>query len=487
MQSKREQVRAHNFQARRMVRAVLTGNPDHREQPFQRSATGTLAGMILSLLILAGFAIYGLLHPALGPALDAETTMVVEKDTGTRYLVDGGTLRPVANLTSALLLAGPDLKTQSLSRQRTRSLPRGETIGIVGAPEDIPRAGDVVAAGWSICVPATTATTGIAPATTISFLAKPRPTALAQDKGLLVAGPDGSLYLVMSGTRFQITTTAARNALGYSATVPLRATSTWLASLKPGRAITVLSVEGAGESGPTTNDGATKVGQVLAVHQGLVGTQYFLVQRGKIVPVTPFEALLLMGNPRLASVYPDRRSPRVVPETAIAEASRQLLPASLGWPESPPAPLTATGQSVCVAAGPDGSPWIGTAPLPGADGQPAAPASPSSGAGAGAGNATADGGTQVMVPPGSGVLAEETNAAGGSSGALWFVADAGRRFSIPTADALSALGLQAAARVKVPASVLGAIPQGPVLDIAAAGQPVASAVAPKGQTGGSKA
>lgn len=459
MQTKREQVRAHNFLVRRLVRAVLLGQPDHWEQPFARSVTGTLIGTILALLILGGFAIYGVLRPAAGPALAQGTNVVVEKETGTRYVVESGTLRPVANLASALLLAGPQLQSQTLSRQRTRTLPRSPAVGIVGAPDDVPAAADAAHAGWSVCVGATTATTGLAPTTVVSFAADDRPGQLGAGQGFLVAGPDGALYLVASGTRYPIATTQARNALGYGATTPLRATAAWLAALRPGRTVSTLSVDGAGEPGPATSAGPTTVGQVLAVHQATT-TQYFLVQRGRIVPVTAFEALLLIGNPKLASTYPDGLAPVVVPESAIADASRQVLPDGLGWPEVPVAPIAPPGGSICVAAAADGVPWTGTRAGPPGATVPTAP-----------GQADTSG-TLVRVPPSSGVVAEEANAAGGSTGAVWFVDDAGRRFSVANGDTLAALGLDTAARVRVPSGLLAALPQGPTLDIAAAGRPV---------------
>jgi type VII secretion protein EccB len=464
MQTKKEQVRAHNFQVRRLVRGVLLAEPDHWDQPFRRSVTGVLVGTILALLILAGFAVYGLLHPAAGPALAQNTNVVVEKETGTRYVVEAGTLRPVANLASALLLAGPQLQTQTLSRERTRQLPRSAAVGIVGAPDDVPAAGDVAATGWSVCVGATTSTTGLAPATVLSFAGDDRPSALGQGQGFLVAGPDGLLYLAVSGTRFAVASSEARNALGYAATVPLRATASWLAALRPGRTISTLSVDGAGEQGPATSAGPTTVGQVLAVHQA-AGTQYFLVQRDRIVPVTEFEALLLMGNPKLASVYPQGQAPVVVPEAAIAETTRQLLPASLGWPETPVDPVSPQGGSACVAAGVDGVPWLGTRGGAAAGPGPSLPGQ------------AASGGVVVRVPPGSGVVVDETNAAGGATGAVWFIDDAGRRFAVAGAEALGALGFQAAARVKVASGLLAAVPAGPALDITAAGRPVTGTAA----------
>jgi type VII secretion protein EccB len=169
MQTRREQVRAYNYQVKRLVRGVLMGKPEHWDQPFRRSTIGTVVGMILALIAVVGCVLFGLLRPGAGPELASDTTVVVEKDTGTRYLVADGTLRPVANLASALLLAGPQLHVQSLPQGRTRSLPRGTAVGIVGAPEDVPGADGVSKAGWSVCLRATTATTGLAPSTVIAF------------------------------------------------------------------------------------------------------------------------------------------------------------------------------------------------------------------------------------------------------------------------------------------------------------------------------
>lgn len=454
MQTKREQVRAHTFQAQRLVRGVLLAEPEHHEQPFSRSATGTLVGILLSLVLLAGFAVYGLLRPGAGPALAGTTNLVIEKETGTRFVVDGGRLRPVANLASALLLAGPQPQTQTLTRRRTRLLPRAPAIGIVGAPDDVPRPDGLTTSGWSVCIGATTGTTGLAPTTLISFGPQPGLRELAPGQGFLVAAADGTLYLVADGTRYRITTTQARNALGYAATAPLRAGAAWLAALRPGRDVSTLMVDGAGRPGPV--DESTVVGQVLAVHRP-AGTQYFLVQRQEVVPVTEFEALLLLGNPKLSFVYPSGAGPVVVPEQDIAEATRAVLPDSLGWPAAPVAPVGGNSGSVCVVAGPDGVPRLATATTVTSDDTTQAPRS---------------GATVVRVPPGSGVLVDETNATGGSKGGVWFVDSLGRRSAVAGGDALGALGFQGARRVKAPTALLGAIPAGPALDIAAAGRPV---------------
>jgi type VII secretion protein EccB len=460
MQTRREQVRAYNYQVKRLVRGVLMGRPEHWDQPFRRSTIGTVVGMILALIAVVGCVLLGLLRPGAGPELAADTTVVVEKDTGTRYVVADGTLRPVANLASALLLAGPQLHVQSLPPGRTRSLPRGTAVGIVGAPDDVPGADGVSKAGWSVCLRATTATTGLAPSTVIAFTGTQQLTRQAPGQGLLVAGPDGMLYLVVADTRYAIATAEARNALGYAATVPLRATKTWLAVLRPGRMITTLDVDHAGSDGPRTSAGTTKVGTVLAVHQ-LTGTQYFLVQRTKIVPLTRFEALLLMGSPKLAKLYPHGQAPIVIPESAIAAASRQLLPTSFGWPADPVDPVPVSGRSICVAAGNDGAPWLGLGP---ADAGEAGDTPSGSG-----------GSKTVLVRPGSAVVAEETNPAGGSTGAVWLVDDTGRSFAVADGESLGALGLDQATKIKVPTGLLTSIQRGPTLSIQAAQEPVTSA------------
>src|SRR5215475_483997 len=106
MQSKKDQLQAHNFVVGRLRSALLRGDADAIETPTRRFSAAGFAGLLVGALLVAGFGVWGLIFPGGNRGWQAPGTIIVEKETGTRYLYLGGTLRPVLNLASARLLAG---------------------------------------------------------------------------------------------------------------------------------------------------------------------------------------------------------------------------------------------------------------------------------------------------------------------------------------------------------------------------------------------
>jgi type VII secretion protein EccB len=449
VQTKKEQVRAHNYVARRLSRAVLTGAPDGFDEPMRRTSIGTVVGMALAVVIALGFLVYGLIRPAGGPALNSGTTVVVEKETGTRYLVDNGTLRPVSNLASAMLaLGGPDLVIQQLTAERTGTLPRGPGLGIPGAPDDVPRADRLAQSGWSACTDAGTSVTGTAPRLRLGFGGPPA-TPLDERSGLLVDSADGSAYLVTAGRRHPFASPEARAALGYADREPLRVPDAWLAGLAPGRALTTLDVTAVGEPGANVGGRQLPVGTILQVSSPTAEPQNFLVQRDALVTLTEVEQLELLANPQVARVNAAAGGPTRVALDAVVGAVRRPNGNTSDWPSRPPRPVETSGKQVCVVA--DGAGTTGVEVRPAAEPRPDEPP------------------VSVTLPPGSAALVEPVDPVGGGTNQVSLVDDLGRRYGIADADALAALGLDAVRPVPVPSGLLAVIPAGPVLSTAAAG------------------
>ena len=59
--------------------------------------------------------------------------VIVEKETGTRYIFRDGQLHPVINYASALLALGTSARTLQVSRNSLTGTPRGTQIGIASA------------------------------------------------------------------------------------------------------------------------------------------------------------------------------------------------------------------------------------------------------------------------------------------------------------------------------------------------------------------
>jgi hypothetical protein len=118
MWSRRDQIQAYQFLRRRTVSAVLVGDANHPESPVRRTAIGLLVGCILLLLVLAGFGIFGLLRPGSSKAWQEAGSVVVEKETGARFVMDDqGALHPVLNYVSARLITGGSGELVRVSRK----------------------------------------------------------------------------------------------------------------------------------------------------------------------------------------------------------------------------------------------------------------------------------------------------------------------------------------------------------------------------------
>ena len=101
MQNRRDQVQAHAFVVGRLVSALLRAEPDAPMTPLRRFVVGTFWGALLGALAVAGFGVYGFISPGGSTAWRAGGALIVEKETGARYVFVEGELRPVVNYASA--------------------------------------------------------------------------------------------------------------------------------------------------------------------------------------------------------------------------------------------------------------------------------------------------------------------------------------------------------------------------------------------------
>src|SRR5262249_4862289 len=202
----------------------------------------------------------------------------------------------------------------------------------------------------------------------------------------------------------------------------------------------------------------TRVGQVLQVGTVAAGPRYYLVRADGLVGITQTEAGLVLGNPANAAAYGGGAGqPRATSAYAGSKAARSAVPPATGCPDRTPRPVQPPAPGTALCAEGDGlhDTVLFTAPaLP-------VPAGAAVSQVADAGGRTAD---QVYVPPGSGALVAATQSPGAPAGTTYLITDTGRRYPVPTPDAVSALGYRAADRVGVGSTVLALLPTGVPLD-----------------------
>ena len=110
-----------------------------------RSGGAALAGLMVAALALAAVGVYGLLRPADDGSWRDGAAVVVERESGARFVYVDGVLHPVLNYSSALLILGSDAPRTALVRRASLAgVPRGVPLGIPGAPDLLPAARDLV-------------------------------------------------------------------------------------------------------------------------------------------------------------------------------------------------------------------------------------------------------------------------------------------------------------------------------------------------------
>ncbi|WP_371667470.1 type VII secretion protein EccB [Streptomyces sp. NBC_00289] len=506
MQSKRDQVQAHAFVMGRLTSGMLLAEPDAPESPLGRTTRGAGIGVVIAVLIAAGAVVFGLISPGGNDSWRSGEALIVNKDTGARYLYLGERLRPVRNYASALLIGGADLATTDVGTSSLRGTPVGAAVGITGAPDAVPAPGDLESGAWTVCsalAPAKAAGTSSGDASgtvgadrtdgtrAVTALAAGVPLdgdPLEADEAVLVGGPDARTYLVWQGSRLPLDTrSGALLSLGYSSVTPRPVSAAFLDALVAGPELAPPSVPGLGSAGPSLGGTATRIGQVFQITvpggaadsgtnaspggQEDPNSQYFLLRDEGLTPVTATTAALVLGDPATRKKAYGGSSPTALPVGADvlkdhqAPGSTGRDPSTAGLPDTPPrAARVPDGWSACAQV------------LPGSDGvrvssvlvreSSLSPVAQSGGDRVSRACLPVD---AVVVRPGHGLLARVLGAGGGTiGGTTYFVGDDGVKYRVTSEKALKALGYGEAEARRLPSPLLAMLPTGPDLSPEAA-------------------
>ncbi|MFJ1801438.1 type VII secretion protein EccB [Streptomyces sp. NPDC088180] len=487
MQSKRDQVQAHGFMMGRLSSGLLTADPDAPESPLGRTTRGVVFGLLVTLLIGAGATVYGLLRPGGNETWRKGENLVVNRETGARYLWTGtdGVLHPVRNYASARLIGGPRLKAVDVSTASLRDVPVGSPAGIPGAPDTLPGPGQLDSGAWHMCVtgpggalPSTSgAVTGAgvdeAGATTLVAGAPLETQDVGADRGVLVSGPGRTEYLVWRGSRLLLDRGSdARNALGFGSERAMPVSAAFLDALAPGPVLKPPAVPGRGQKGPVLGGEPSTIGQLFEVSVPGGGSTYHLLREDGLAPLSGLEAALVLGDPATQKDAYQGRSPEARTVGADALRTHRAMEAAAGssaaeLPRTPPIPRSAPrGSALCaqVDGGNGGArirsvlvPLTGLGPVAVAQGaaQPLAAACARTDA--------------TVVRPGRGALVRALHASGAAhAGTTYLVAENGVKYRVPAKESLEALGYGEGDIGSVPAPLLAALPTGADLDPAAA-------------------
>ncbi|MFG1917519.1 type VII secretion protein EccB [Micromonospora sp. NPDC048898] len=462
MESRKDQVHAYFYTVSRLNSAVMQGRPDPHEPPNQRPILGLVIGILLAIVVAGGFGIYGIFRPGGDSSWRQVGVVIAVKETGARYLLIEGQLRPVLNYATARLVlgSGSPARLVQVSRNSLRGVPVGAPIGIPGAPDTVPVAARLYSGAWTVC--AQPPEPSGAAATTLLLGDLARPVALTDREGFLVQTTDRQRYLVWQGRRHHLADQAAV-ALGYAAVEPVFVTPAWLNPIPAGRDLAFPAVGDRGRPGPSIGGRVSLLGQVYEVRKPVGDApELFLSRSDGFVRLSRTAAALVLADPAIQAAYPGGG---VAPIPARPDELAGATVASStefvdGYPPDPPKPVSGASVLPCVGFRPARDAVTVTLTRISTSAARSALPVPRT--------AVAAGGIvdRILIAAGTGVLARNPYAPGGG-GALYLVSEYGVKFPLPPRGA-EALGYAGTTPVDVPSELLELLPTGPALDPAAA-------------------
>lgn len=479
MRSRKEQLQAYQFLRRRIGAALLSGEPDTLDPPMRRVVRTSFAGIMVGIIVIAVFGIYGLLRPGGAQGWKADgSSLVIEKETGATYVYFEGQLHPMLNFASARLFVNkPDAEPFRVSRRSLEGTPRATRRGIPGAPHSLPDLRDLIVEPWTVC-----AEPEGPGASTVTLLAGEAPQGgdLADNEALVVTAGSYT-YLVWRDHRYLVPDVRILSPFQLNQT-PQEVGAAWVNALPEGPEIVYPEIPEVGSPGPTLPNGATtRVGELFVVNY-TDHDQFVIVMPDGFAQIPQFAARVIQSDPDLQNMS-NVRTPGTMAPGTFSQTRRVPPPGDLDdYPSGIDTAANAdTAQRgvLCVSV-------TGTGGGELTQSVSAVARVPSRGTPVGGGEATAADNFYVRAGEGAVVAAVphpdipsqlEPNA-------RFLITDRGVKFPLAGDVALKALGYGEADIARLPVSFLSMLPSGPSLNQRAASQPAASG--PQQQPGGTQ-
>ncbi|BAX90648.1 type VII secretion protein EccB [Mycobacterium shigaense] len=470
----RHQVTGWRFVMRRIASGIALHDTRMLVDPLRTQSRAVLMGVLLVVTGLAGCFVFSLIRPN-GQA--GNNAVLADRETAALYVRVGDALHPVLNLTSARLVVGKPVNPTTVKSTELDRFPRGNLIGIPGAPERMVQ-NTSRDANWTVCDTISEAAPGghAAHSTGITVIAGPpdthgaRATNLGAAQGILVDNAN-STWLLWDGKRSQIDLAdrAVTNALGLGADVPApRPVAPGLFNAIPeSPALTAPAIPNAGAAPAFAAPGP--IGSVL-VSYGLDrsasdAVRYYAVLPDGLQPISPVLAAIL----RNTNSYGLDQPPRVGADQVAKLPVSRLLDTA-GYPDQSLSLVDAAKNPVACAywTKPAGAASSSLSLLSGSAVPVPDAVRTLDLVGAGGGVAT-----RVALAPGTGYFAQTVGGGPTSPGvgSLFWISDTGVRYGIDTesdssgagrSKAVEALGLNPPA-VPIPWSILSLFASGPTL------------------------
>lgn len=477
----RHQVSGWRFVMRRIASGIALHDTRMLVDPLRTQSRAVAMGAVLLVTGLAGCFVFSLIRPSGTVGTNA---VLADRSTAALYVRVGDDLHPVLNLTSARLITGHPVDPTMVKSTELDRFPRGNLIGIPGAPERMVQ-NPSRDANWTVCDAVSEPAQGghAAHSTGVTVIAgRPdssgaRAATLASRQAILVER-DGSTWLLWDGRRSQITLTdhAITNALGLgqnNSEIPApRPIALGLFNAIPeGPSLTAPGIPNAGAPAPFSVP--APIGAVVvsyALDQSSSGApRYYAVLPDGLQQISPVLAAILRNTNSYGLDQPPRLGADAVAKLPV---SRMLDTArypdqQLTVVDAGKSPVTCAYWSKPAGAATSSLNLLSGSALPIAESIHTVDLV---GGGAATSGAVA---TRVALAPGTGYFTQTVGGGPDSpgTGSLFWVSDTGVRYGIDNeaehsaaghGKTVEALGLSGSP-VPIPWSVLSLFANGPTL------------------------
>jgi type VII secretion protein EccB len=288
MATKKDLIEAQTFSRRRLLTAFTGGAPGGKELEPSKPLIAVITGIVLSVMLVLGGVFYGLIRPGL-PNDWQNNRLIIASDTGARYVSVEGVLYPVLNTASArLLIPAGDFEVISTDQSTLAGLEIGRSIGIVGAPDELPAPSSLVGDAWGACLPD-------GPEAIVAVSANPV-AAATPDLGIAVANGDET-FVVAGERRYAVDpeqTSAVLRAAGLGAEAARKVEGRWLDLYTEGEPLEPIVVDRAGTAIRGTQ---LLVGQAVHATGSPEADRYLVTPSGELAPLSALAyQLYLLGT-----------------------------------------------------------------------------------------------------------------------------------------------------------------------------------------------
>lgn len=463
----RHQVTGWRFVMRRIASGVALHDTRMLVDPLRTQSRAVLMGALIVVTCLIGCFVFSLIRPG-GSA--GSNPVLADRSTAALYVRVGDQLHPVLNLTSARLIVGRPVNPTTVRSSDLDRYPRGNLIGIPGAPERMVQ-NNAKDANWTVCDAISGPSAGVTLIADSPDSTGARAAALGAGRAVLVENGTGTWLLWNDGrSRIDLADRAVTGALGMGADVPKpRPIAAGLFNAVPeAPPLTPPAIPDAGSPPRFSLPVPAPVGAVVVAH-GLENNPdnnvlYYAVLPDGLQPISPVLAAMLRNTnsfgldqpPRLAADQVARLPVSRMLDTTRYPDQRVMLV------DNARAPITCAYWSKPAGASTSSLTLLSGSALPVPDDVRTVDL-----VGAGV-DGTAG---RVALAPGRGYFVQTVGSdpASPPAGSLFWVADTGVRYGIDQeagpsghAKTVDALGL-APPPLAVPWSMLSLLAPGPTL------------------------